>query len=154
MGVEPSRDPSDKYYVPTDAYSGMYYPTYARGMSYALSEDLVIPLGEALHSGGIDPFPYREDVSVGLYLLALAKQAKVRVVPKNRKGFMPIDVEQHCLEGSTAEGSLLVLHRFRPDRAPCFWNLVISRRQRQREIGYELPSDTSRLDFCSRMTRI
>ena len=43
-----------------------YYPPYARGMAYALSEDVVLPLGAALAEGRLEPFPYREDVSVGL----------------------------------------------------------------------------------------
>ena len=34
-------------------------------MAYALSEDVVIPLGTALAEGRLEPFPYREDVSVG-----------------------------------------------------------------------------------------
>jgi len=35
-------------------------------MAYALSEDVVLPLGAALAEGRLEPFPYREDVSVGL----------------------------------------------------------------------------------------
>lgn len=53
-----------------------YYPPYARGMAYALSEDVVIPLGTALFDGRLEPFPYREDVSVGLYILELAKRGE------------------------------------------------------------------------------
>ena len=71
-------------------------------MSYALSEDLVLPLGRALAEGSVEPFPYREDVSVGLYLLQLARRGEVgsvgrirllgqvRVVPHQRKDAMPL----------------------------------------------------------------
>ena len=43
-------------------------------MAYALSEDVVLPVGTALQEGRLDPFPYREDVSVGLYILELARR--------------------------------------------------------------------------------
>ena len=68
MLVRPQRDPLDKYFVPTSAYSDGYYPLYIRGMAYALSEDLVRPLGKLLANGTILPFPYREDVSVWRWL--------------------------------------------------------------------------------------
>ena len=69
-----------------------YYPPYARGMAYALSEDVVLPLGTALYEGHIDPFPYREDVSVGLYILELARSgraacSKVQPPALNERGF-------------------------------------------------------------------
>ena len=48
--VEPNRIRGDKYFVPHDVYPMQYYPPYARGMAYALSEDLAVPLGEALSS--------------------------------------------------------------------------------------------------------
>ena len=102
-----------------------YYPPYARGMAYALSEDVVLPLGTALYEGRIDPVPYREDVSVGLYILELARSGraacseaentssnlerkwlwqaegchwpcKVRVVPHQRKDAMPLESRRHC----------------------------------------------------------
>lgn len=57
-----------------------YYPPYARGMAYALSEDVVIPLGTALSEGRLEPFPYREDVSVGLYILELARRGEARSI--------------------------------------------------------------------------
>lgn len=42
-------------------------------MAYALSEDVVIPLGTALAEGRLEPFPYREDVSVGLLMWVFAR---------------------------------------------------------------------------------
>ena len=42
-------------------------------MAYALSEDVVIPLGTALAEGRLEPFPYREDVSVGLLVWVFAR---------------------------------------------------------------------------------
>ena len=48
MMVAPVRDPLNKYFVPSSAYDRSYYPLYNRGMSYAISEDLVVPLGNML----------------------------------------------------------------------------------------------------------
>ena len=144
--VEPNRIVTDKYFVPHEVYPMQllasclpikvccrYYPPYARGMSYALSEDLVLPLGRALAEGSLDPFPYREDVSVGLYLLQLAKRGEVgarrlrlpgqvRVVPHQRKDAMPLaaepmkrgrarpeDFEEHC--GARSQRPVIVMHR-------------------------------------------
>merc|ERR1712107_272870 len=93
--VEPNRIAGDKYYVPFEVYPMQYYPPYARGMAYALSEDLVAPLGDALFSGRVDPFPYREDVSVGLYLMELARQGDIKVTPHQRKDQMPLDISEY-----------------------------------------------------------
>merc|ERR1711871_638132 len=49
--VEPNRIYGDKYYVPPEVYPMEYYPPYARGMAYVLSEDLVRPLGDILDDG-------------------------------------------------------------------------------------------------------
>ncbi|CAK9028252.1 3-galactosyltransferase 15) (Galactosyltransferase 1) [Durusdinium trenchii] len=108
--VEPNRIASDKYFVPHEVYPMQYYPPYARGMAYALSEDVVIPLGTALFDGRLEPFPYREDVSVGLYILELAKRGEVRVVPHQRKDAMPLDFKEHCA-GPNAHLPVMVMHR-------------------------------------------
>ncbi|CAJ1377312.1 unnamed protein product [Effrenium voratum] len=126
--VEPNRIASDKYFVPYEAYPNAYYPPYARGMAYALSEDVVIPLGTALSEGRLEPFPYREDVSVGLYILELARRGEVRVVPHQRKDAMPLDFEEHC-SGPNKMLPLLVMHRFDPASATCLWRLVQERRE-------------------------
>lgn len=125
--VEPNREEGHKYFVPTEVYPTEFYPPYARGMAYALSEDLVSPMGAALHEGSVEPFPYREDVSVGLYLLALARKGTVRVTPRQRKDAMPIDFNEHCTSPDAAR-PLLVLHRFLPGHAACFWRLLEQRR--------------------------
>merc|ERR1712046_212458 len=87
------------------------------------------PLGSALNDGRIDPFPYREDVSVGLYLAELAQQGQVRVVPRQRKDAMPLDFPQYCAEGG--RGPLWVLHRFQPATASCLWAQVEAQRASQ-----------------------
>merc|ERR1712039_48701 len=135
---------------------GEYYPPYARGMLYVLSEDLVGPLGDALFSGHIDPFPYREDVSVGLYILELARKGEVKVSPRQRKDSMPLDFVEHCVAASKASASppmpgqsppppLLVLHRFRSYDAPCLWSLIEGRRKM---IASAPASPLAPLDFC------
>jgi len=129
--VQPNRAEDDKYFVPREVYPMDYYPPYARGMLYALSEDLVGPLGTALAEGRVDPFPYREDVSVGLYLLALARHGEIRVVPKQQKDLMPLDFKQHCAEDGF--GALLVLHRYPVEAAHCLWHIVIVRRSRPKQ---------------------
>merc|ERR1712232_1254668 len=164
--VEPNRIAGDKYYVPFEVYPMQYYPPYARGMAYALSEDLVAPLGDALFSDRVDPFPYREDVSVGLYLMELARQGEIKVAPQQRKDQMPLDITEYCargqgvgIPGSAAEAAaiaalaaaaagtgppprLWVLHRFRHGDAPCFWRLIEERRERG--LDAQVP-----VDFCS-----
>ncbi|CAE7944641.1 GALT1, partial [Symbiodinium sp. KB8] len=140
--VEPNRNASDKYFVPHEVYPMQYYPPYARGMAYALSEDVVLPLGTALYEGHIDPFPYREDVSVGLYILELARSGRVRVVPHQRKDAMPLDFKEHCA-GPQSSNPVLVMHRFEPATGPCLWKLV---QERRREVA---KGATRNADFCS-----
>eukprot|EP00747_Dinoflagellata_sp_TGD_P080414 gnl/TRDRNA2_/TRDRNA2_160881_c0_seq1.p2 gnl/TRDRNA2_/TRDRNA2_160881_c0~~gnl/TRDRNA2_/TRDRNA2_160881_c0_seq1.p2 ORF type:complete len:173 (-),score=34.64 gnl/TRDRNA2_/TRDRNA2_160881_c0_seq1:3-485(-) len=149
--VEPNRIEGDKYFVPREVYPMEHYPPYARGMAYVLSEDLVSPLGTALRDGVVDPFPYREDVSVGLYLLELARKGQVRVVPRQRKDMMPLDFNEYCAERGTEP--LLVLHRFRLKDAPCLWGLVEDRRAAARAAassGYGVTGQVNwRIDFCT-----
>merc|ERR1712216_1106093 len=76
--------------------------------------------------GLVEPFPYREDVSVGLYLMELARHGTVRVVPQQRKFQMPLDFTEHCAEGGS--GALLVLHRFRLEDAQRLWQQIQARR--------------------------
>ncbi|CAE7546671.1 GALT1 [Symbiodinium sp. CCMP2592] len=140
--VEPNRNASDKYFVPHEVYPMQYYPPYARGMAYALSEDVVLPLGAALYEGRIDPFPYREDVSVGLYILELARSGRVRVVPHQRKDAMPLDFKEHCA-GPQSSNPVLVMHRFDPATGSCLWKLVQERRS---EVA---KGATRNADFCS-----
>eukprot|EP00927_Polykrikos_kofoidii_P029170 TRINITY_DN25269_c0_g5_i1.p1 TRINITY_DN25269_c0_g5~~TRINITY_DN25269_c0_g5_i1.p1 ORF type:complete len:729 (+),score=93.37 TRINITY_DN25269_c0_g5_i1:213-2399(+) len=154
--VEPNRIRGDKYFVPHDVYPMQYYPPYARGMAYALSEDLAVPLGEALFNGRLNPFPYREDVSVGLYLLELAKMGEVRVVPRQRKDSMPLDFMEHCREEDAALAAgqrhatevlqVVVLHRFRTTDAPCLWRLVEERRTAALRMASNGASHA--VDFC------
>ncbi|CAE7258461.1 GALT1 [Symbiodinium natans] len=140
--VEPNRNASDKYFVPYEVYPMQYYPPYARGMAYALSEDVVLPLGAALYEGRLDPFPYREDVSVGLYILELARSGHVRVVPHQRKDAMPLDFKEHCA-GPQSKNPVLVMHRFDPATGPCLWQMV---QERRREVAKGATRDA---DFCS-----
>ncbi|CAE8720987.1 unnamed protein product [Polarella glacialis] len=82
-----------------------------------------------------------QDVSVGLYLLALAKRGEVRVVPRQHKDNMPLDFEEHCATRQSVI-PLLVLHRFDPATAPCLWALA---EQRRREPASAVPAQ---VDFC------
>lgn len=44
--VQPNRNGTDKYYVPYRSFGNEFYPAYARGLGYALSEDLVLAVGQ------------------------------------------------------------------------------------------------------------
>ena len=83
---------------------GRYYPPYARGMAYALSEDVVLPLGAALAEGRLEPFPYREDVSVGL-LLARPQVDPSLVEPSCLGGWDGSWVLQNNMEQAMGIGS-------------------------------------------------
>ena len=97
--VQPDRNrTSSKYYVPYRAFGNTFYPAYSRGLGYAMSEDLVHVVGRGLADKSITPFPYREDVSVGLYLYAAAKMGRARVRPMQRKDHMPLEIEKFCSE--------------------------------------------------------
>lgn len=156
--VEPNRVEGDKYYVPYNIVPTAYFPTYARGMAYALSEDLVLPLGAALENGTVDPFPYREDVSVGFYLFALAQRGGLRVIPRQRFFSMPVDFPFYCAEGGVspvihyegyqppADQRLLVLHRFNLEDAACLWGQIQARRAAH-DAASAAPMPPT--DFCS-----
>ena len=128
MAVKPVRDPLDKYFVPTSAYDHQYYPLYVRGMSYALSEDLVVPVGNMLESGEIPPFPYREDVGVGMYISEIAKRGLSRIWPKQRSLNMPLDFPEWCATpfGRGGETPILVLHRYPLELTDCLWDKIMT----------------------------
>eukprot|EP00392_Amoebophrya_sp_AT5.2_P001990 g1995.t1 len=142
--VQPNRNGTDKYYVPYRSFGNEFYPAYARGLGYALSEDLVLAVGQ-------------EDVSVGLYLFQLAKMGRVKVRPMQRKDHMPLQIDLYCNEIYSEEGGpararnwdLLEIHRYGYENHDCLWGVVEQRRKR----GFQqfepkkkyVPLD---LDFC------
>ncbi|CAD7928194.1 unnamed protein product [Amoebophrya sp. A25] len=131
--VQPNRNTSDKYYVPYRSFGNEFYPAYARGLGYAMSEDLVVAVGQSLADGSITPFPYREDVSVGLYLYSLAKMGRAKVRPMQRKDHMPLQIDLYCSEVYDPRGpknmDLLEIHRYGYENHDCLWNLVLKRRE-------------------------
>ncbi|CAD7970820.1 unnamed protein product [Amoebophrya sp. A120] len=130
--VQPNRNTTDKYYVPYRSFGNEFYPAYARGLGYAMSEDLVLAVGQGLSDGSLSPFPYREDVSVGLYLYSLSKLGRAKVRPMQRKDHMPLEIEKYCTEVYDAKGlnwDLLEIHRYQYDNHECLWNVVSRRRE-------------------------
>eukprot|EP00397_Hematodinium_sp_SG-2012_P014359 GEMP01014596.1.p1 GENE.GEMP01014596.1~~GEMP01014596.1.p1 ORF type:complete len:346 (+),score=61.69 GEMP01014596.1:2-1039(+) len=130
--VRPIRNPTDKYFVPYNAYARDIYPMYARGMAYALGEDLVYAIGKGLLT--LKPFPYREDVSVGLYIQDLVEEKKVLVRSITRWDLMPLNATEECMmkekpwfPGHDLPTSLakvseyMVVHRFPIEAGDCLW---------------------------------
>eukprot|EP00397_Hematodinium_sp_SG-2012_P049352 GEMP01056893.1.p1 GENE.GEMP01056893.1~~GEMP01056893.1.p1 ORF type:complete len:313 (+),score=46.37 GEMP01056893.1:2-940(+) len=133
--VRPIRNPTDKYFVPYNAYARDIYPMYARGMAYALGEDLVYAIGKGLLT--LKPFPYREDVSVGLYIQDLVEEKKVLVRSITRWDLMPLNATEECMmkekpwfPGHDLPTSLakvseyMVVHRFPIEAGDCLWETI------------------------------